>query len=72
MGAGRRPRSGRWEVVLDTSGFDEASTPSQAGAVLEAEHLPWNDQPFSVTVRVARLSAVYLAPLGEVGEVVEA
>ena len=66
------PRSGRWEVILDTSGFDEASTPSQAGAVLEAEHLPWNDQPFSVTVRVARLSAVYLAPLGEVGEVVEA
>ncbi len=65
------PRSGRWEVVLDTSGFDEASTPSQAGAVLEAEHLPWNDQPFSVTVRVARLSAVYLAPGAETGQVVE-
>ena len=26
------PRPGRWEVVLDTSGFDEASSPSQAGA----------------------------------------
>jgi 1,4-alpha-glucan branching enzyme len=63
------PRSGRWEVVLDTSGFDEAGTPSQAGAVLESEPLPWNDQPYSVTVRVARLSAVYLAPLAEAGQV---
>ncbi|KRE61312.1 1,4-alpha-glucan branching protein GlgB [Nostocoides sp. Soil756] len=57
------PRSGRWEVVLDTSGYDEASSPSQAGAVLEAEATPWNDQPYSVTVRVARLSTVYLAPV---------
>ena len=57
------PRGGRWEVVLDTSGFDEAGTPSQAGAVLEAEASPWHDQPFSVTVRVARLSTLYLAPV---------
>jgi 1,4-alpha-glucan branching enzyme len=57
------PRPGRWEVVLDTSGYDELGTPSQADAVLEAEAAPWNDQPWSVTVRVARLSAVYLAPV---------
>ena len=25
------PRPGRWEVVLDTSGFDETGSPSQAG-----------------------------------------
>ncbi|MGL4743345.1 MAG: alpha amylase C-terminal domain-containing protein, partial [Dermatophilaceae bacterium] len=56
------PRAGCWEVALDTSGFDEHSSPSQAGRLLEAEHHPWNDQPFSVTVRVARLSALYLAP----------
>jgi 1,4-alpha-glucan branching enzyme len=56
------PRSGRWEVVLDTSGFDEASTPSQAGQVLEAEASPWHDQPYSVTVRVAALATLYLAP----------
>ena len=53
---------GRWEVMLDTSGFDEASTPSQAGAVLEAEASPWHDQPYSVTVRVAALATLYLAP----------
>ena len=57
------PRPGRWEVLLDTSGFDESSTPSQAGAALEAEPTPWNDQQWSVTVRVARLSALYLAPV---------
>jgi len=49
--------------VLDTSGFDEGSSPSQAGAVLEAEASPWHDQPYSVTVRVAALATLYLAPL---------
>jgi len=61
------PRPGRWEVVLDTSGFDEIGTPSQAGVVLDAQAEPWNDQPYSVTVRVARLSAVYLVPVDEPG-----
>jgi 1,4-alpha-glucan branching enzyme len=64
------PRAGRWEVLVDTSGFDEASSPSQAGQVLEAEASPWHDQPWSVTVRVARLSTLYLAPVAEAGEVV--
>ncbi len=59
------PRSGHWEVVLDTVGYDEHSSPSQAGIVLEAEPTPWNDQPYSVTVGVSRLSAVYLAPVTE-------
>ncbi|WP_377641278.1 1,4-alpha-glucan branching protein GlgB [Oryzobacter terrae] len=59
------PRSGRWEVVLDTVGYDEHSSPSQAGIVLETENTPWNDQPYSVTVGVSRLSAVYLAPVTE-------
>ncbi len=63
------PRPGRWEVLLDTSGFDELSSPSQAGIVHEAESLPWHDQQWSVTVRVARLSTLYLAPLGEVVDV---
>jgi 1,4-alpha-glucan branching enzyme len=61
------PRPGRWEVVLDSSGYDEIGSPSQAGVVLEAEASPWNDQPWSVTVRVARLSTVFLAPVEEAG-----
>ena len=62
------PRPGRWEVVLDTSGFDEHSSPSQAGIVLEAEAMPWQDQQWSVPVRVAGLSTLYLVPRGEVVE----
>jgi len=62
------PREGRWEVLLDTSGFDEHSSPSTAGTIVEAEHVPWHDQPFSVTVRVARLTTIYLAPAVEVIE----
>jgi len=62
------PRAGRWEVVLDTSGFDEHSSPSQAGIVLEAAAMPWQDQPWSVPVRLAGLSTLYLVPRGEVVE----
>jgi 1,4-alpha-glucan branching enzyme len=58
------PRPGRWRVILDTSGYDEASQPSQADVVLEAQEQPWDGQPYSVDVRVAPLSAVWLAPEG--------
>lgn len=56
------PRGGRWQVVLDTSGFDAAGTPSQADVVVEAVDEGWNGQPHHVTVRVAALSTLYLAP----------
>ena len=36
--------------------------PSTAGTIVEAENVSWHDQPFSVTVRVARLSTLYLVP----------
>jgi 1,4-alpha-glucan branching enzyme len=57
------PRGGEWRVVLDTSGYDELGTPSQAGVVLTAQEQPAHNQPFSVEVRVAPLSTVYLAPV---------
>lgn len=56
------PRAGSWRVILDTSGYDEASSPSQADIVLAAVEEPWHGQPYSVTVAVAALSALYLAP----------
>ena len=59
------PRGGRWRVALDTSGFDEFSSPSQADRVLDAEAEPWHGQPYSVTVRLAALSALYLVPVDE-------
>jgi 1,4-alpha-glucan branching enzyme len=57
------PRDGDWRVVLDTSGYDELGTPSQAGVVLTAQARPAGSQPYSVEVRVAPLSTVYLAPV---------
>ncbi len=50
-----------WRVVLDTSGFDAAGSPSQAGVELEATAGTWQGQPWSLTVRAAGLSAIYLA-----------
>ncbi|MDO5503004.1 MAG: 1,4-alpha-glucan branching protein GlgB, partial [Actinomycetia bacterium] len=65
------PRGGSWRVALDTSGFDEFSSPSQADRVLEAEEDPWHGLPFSVTVRLAGLSALYLVPEGPQPEAIE-
>ena len=64
---------GRWRVALDTCGFDEFSSPSQADRILDAEAEPWHGQPFSVTVRLAALSGLYLVPVEDdtvTGEVV--
>ncbi len=57
------PHGGTWRVVLDTSGFDEHGSPSQADLELEASAEGWNNQPFSVTVRVAAFAALYIAPV---------
>ncbi|CAN7366120.1 1,4-alpha-glucan branching protein GlgB [Knoellia sp. LjRoot47] len=57
------PSGGQWRVVLDTSGYDQHGTPSQADLVLNAVEEPWNNQPFHVTVRLAGLTAIYLAPV---------
>lgn len=62
------PRGGAWRVALDTSGFDAAGSPSQAGVVLEAEAYPWQDEQWSAEVRVAGLSAVYLVPVTTSGD----
>ncbi|HET7399197.1 MAG TPA: 1,4-alpha-glucan branching protein GlgB [Intrasporangium sp.] len=65
------PRRGRWTVVLDTAGY-HPEAPSSAGVVLEAADIPWNGQPWSVSVTVARLSTVWLVPVPEPDETVAA
>ena len=59
------PRGGAWRVALDTSGYDEFGTASQADRVIEAEEVPWHGQPYSLDVRVAALSAIFLVPDGQ-------
>ena len=68
------PSGGQWRVVLDTSGYDQHGTPSQADLVLDAVEEGWNNQPFHVVVRLAGLSAIYLAPVvaGEVPQAEDA
>ena len=59
------PKGGRWEVALDTCGYDGAGSPSQAGVVVTAQEWPWQGQPWSAEVHVAALGAVYLTPVAE-------
>ena len=49
----RSPRPGDWKVILDTSGYDEFGTPSQADVVVTAQEHGAQGQPWSVEVRVA-------------------
>ncbi len=56
------PRDGGWEIILDTSGYDDVGSPSQAGVVVTAEDRQWDGQPFSAVVNVPRLATLYLAP----------
>ncbi len=55
------PRGGRWRVALDTAGY-YPDAPSSGGMVIEAEHQPWDRQPYAVNVTVPRLTTVWLVP----------
>ena len=63
MGADRRAARRDWKVILDTSGFEGDGRASQADVVVTAVDEHWNNQPHHVTVRVAALSTLYLAPV---------
>jgi 1,4-alpha-glucan branching enzyme len=59
------PAGGRWHEALNTdSAFYGGSGVGNLGAV-EAEPLPWNDQPFSALVTLPPLGAVWLIPSPE-------
>jgi len=56
------PHSGRWREALNTdSAFYGGSGVGNLGGV-EAEPVPWNDQPFSALVTLPPLGAVWLIP----------
>ena len=56
------PAGGRWREALNTdSAFYGGSGVGNLGAV-EAEPMPWNDQPFSALVTLPPLGAVWLIP----------
>ena len=56
------PRSGRWREALNTdSTYYGGSDVGNLGTI-EAEPLPWNDQPFSAEVTLPPLGVVWLVP----------
>src|SRR5579862_8547000 len=56
------PASGRWRELLNTdSGFYGGSGVGNLGGV-EAEAVPWHEQPFSATLTLPPLGAVWLVP----------
>jgi len=58
------PASGRWVEALNTdSVFYEGSGVGNLGAV-EAEHVPWHDQPYSAEVTLPPLGVVWFLPAG--------
>jgi 1,4-alpha-glucan branching enzyme len=56
------PRAGGWREVLNTdSSFYGGSDVGNAGGV-QAEAIPWHDQPFSAEMRLPPLGVVWLVP----------
>jgi 1,4-alpha-glucan branching enzyme len=56
------PRSGRWVEALNTdSTYYGGSDVGNLGAI-EAEPIPWHDQPFSAEVTLPPLAVVWLVP----------
>jgi 1,4-alpha-glucan branching enzyme len=56
------PRSGRWREAVNTdSATYGGSNVGNMGGV-EAEAVPWHEQPFSAELTVGPLSVLWLAP----------
>jgi 1,4-alpha-glucan branching enzyme len=56
------PREGSWREALNTdSSYYGGSNVGNLGAI-EAEAVPWHDQPFSAEVTLPPLGVVWLVP----------
>jgi 1,4-alpha-glucan branching enzyme len=58
------PRAGRWLEVLNTDAARYGGSNVSNGTV-EAEPVPWHDQPFSAAVTLPPLAVVWLVPDGQ-------
>jgi 1,4-alpha-glucan branching enzyme len=59
------PRGGRWRELLNTDSHHYGGGDVGNGGTLEAEELPWSDQPHSVALTVPPLGVVWLVPEGQ-------
>ncbi len=56
------PRSGRWVEALNTDSEYYGGTNAGNWGGVEAEPIPWNDQPFSAELHLPPLAVLWLAP----------
>jgi 1,4-alpha-glucan branching enzyme len=56
------PRSGRWREVVNSDAHDYGGSGMGNGGSVEAEAVPWHDQPVSATVNLPPLGVLWLAP----------
>jgi 1,4-alpha-glucan branching enzyme len=56
------PRAGAWREVLNTDSRFYGGSDIGNGLGLEAEEVPWNEQPFSAEITLPPLGVVWLVP----------
>jgi 1,4-alpha-glucan branching enzyme len=56
------PRSGGWREALNTDSEFYGGTNTGNLGTIEAEPMPWNDQPFSAQVTLPPLGVLWLVP----------
>jgi 1,4-alpha-glucan branching enzyme len=59
------PRGGRWRELLNTDSHHYGGGDVGNAGMLEAEELPWSDQPHSVALTVPPLGVLWLVPEGQ-------
>jgi 1,4-alpha-glucan branching enzyme len=59
------PRGGRWRELLNTDSHHYGGGDVGNNGTLEAEELPWSDQPHSVALTVPPLGVLWLVPEGQ-------
>ncbi len=59
------PRSGHWREAINTDSQYYGGTDTGNFGGVEAEPVPWHDQPFSAQVTLPPLAAIWLVPDGD-------
>ncbi|WP_116112862.1 1,4-alpha-glucan branching protein GlgB [Austwickia chelonae] len=64
------PHGGMWREILNTDAGEYGGAGIGNMGQIEAEEIPWHGQPYSATVSMQKLSAVWFEPAGLPSEVV--
>jgi len=56
------PRCGAWREALNSDSSHYGGSDQGNGGAVEAEHLPWHEQPYSAALRLPPLGVLWLVP----------